>query len=113
MTKQLNLFTDGAQLRDLGIQQALTHADEVCEKWSEKAFRFLQWYIQHNKEFMTEDVRVASRVLVEAPPSERAWGGVIVRACKAGLIRSIGYKHVKNPKAHMTGAAVWGVIKKY
>lgn len=110
MSKQLNLFTDGAQLRDLGIQQALTHADEVCEKWSEKAFRFLQWYIQHNKEFMTEDVRVASRVLVEAPPSERAWGGVIVRACKAGLIKHNGHGKVSNPNAHCAFAVKWIVI---
>ena len=110
MEKQLDIFADGRLMRDAGIAQSITHADEVCEKWSEKAYRFLQWYIQHNKEFMTEDVRIASEYIIEIPPSERAWGGVIVRACKAGLIKQIGYRKVTNARAHMANAALWKTI---
>lgn len=110
MGKQLDIFTDGRIMRDAGIAQAITHADEVCEKWSEKAYRFLQWYLQHHKEFMTEDVRKASEYIIEIPPSERAWGGVIVRACKAGLIRQIGYRKVTNARAHCANAARWEAV---
>jgi len=108
--KQLDIFADGRIMRDAGIQQAISHADEVCEKWSEKAYQFLLWYIKRNKEFMTEDVRNASAYIIEIPPSERAWGGVIVRAVKAGLIKQTGYRKVANARAHMANAATWQTI---
>jgi len=98
---------DGAKLRDRGIDRAVSHADSVEPQWSEQAYQFLLTFLTHNREFMAEDVREASIGIVPEPPSNRAWGGVIVRAAKAGYIRKAGFKKVRNSRAHCTPAAVW------
>jgi len=111
--KELDLFT-GVQLRDEGIERTLTHADRVIENWQEKAYKFLLRYVDNNKDyqFMAEDIRKESDGIVPEPPNSRAWGGIIVRAAKAGIIKRVGYKKVKNSKAHCTPAALWEAIAK-
>lgn len=106
--KQFDLFSS-ENLRDAGIKLAIDHADEVSEKWSEVAYQFLLKFIKSNKEFMTEQIRSASTGIVPEPPTTRAWGGIIVRAKKSGLIKRIDFQNVKNPKAHCTPASVWQV----
>ena len=106
------MIDNGSQLRDKGIKQAINHADDTHDKWSEKAYKFLLDYIKYGEgrdryEFMTEDVRVASESVIPKPPSNRAWGGIILRAAKAGLIDKVGFSTVKNAKAHKTPATVW------
>lgn len=106
-----DLFS-GPELRDKGIQAAVEHADLEYEAWSEKAFQYLLGYIAIHKEFMAEEVRLASKGQVPEPPSKRAWGAIIVRAVKKGLIKRLGYKSVKNPTAHCAIVSVWGVNEK-
>ena len=103
------MINNGTQLRDKGIKQALDNANDTHEKWSEKAYKFLVNYIKSNNQFMTEDVRLASEKEIPIPPSNRAWGGIVVRASKAGLISRVGFSNVKNVKAHKTPASVWRV----
>ena len=103
------MINDGSQLRDKGIKQAINNANDTHEKWSEKAYKFLTDYIKSHHEFMTENVRVASEKKIPIPPSNRAWGGIILRASKAGLITRVGFSSVKNVKAHRTPATVWRV----
>ena len=98
----------GAQLRDIGMRKATDHANAVHEDWSDKAFYFLKWFVtRQHVEFMAEDVREAAKNYVPEPPSKRAWGAVIVRAKKEGLIKSIGFRSVSNSKAHRTPASLW------
>jgi hypothetical protein len=106
--EQLNLFL-GKQLRDNGIYQSMENADSKGNKWTYYAYQFLLYYIKSNKEFMAEDVRIASNGIVDNPPSQRAWGGIFVRAVKAGLIKRKGFMNVKNAKAHCTPATLWEV----
>lgn len=107
--KQLNLFS-GAELRDNGITAALENADRQICNWSYHAYQFLLEYTKANKQFMAEDVRNASIGIIETPPSSRAWGGILVKAAKSGLIKRIGFKNVKNAKAHCTPATLWEVV---
>ena len=110
MENQTNLFT-GQELRDRGIKQSEDNANDKHENWSQQAYDFLLIYIKFHHQFLAEDVRTDSNFLgVPEPPSKRAWGGIIVRAKKAGLIKSIGFRSVKNPKAHCTPATLWEVI---
>lgn len=109
MQNQLNLF-NGNDLRDEGIKRSVDHADDVIDSWSDRAYRFLNDYIKSNREFMAEDVRVASINQLPEPPSLRAWGGVFVRAAKSGLIVRIGFRNVINHKAHSTPASVWRAV---
>lgn len=109
MKQQQFDFDQGEVLRDKGIKQSYDHANEVHENWGEQAFNFLKLYMRHNKEFMAEEVRMASSLVVPEPKSSRAWGAIIVRAKKEGLIYHHGYRSVSNAKAHKTPASVWRV----
>lgn len=100
----------GKQLRDEGIECSLTTASTVIPNWAEDAFEVLVEYIKTTKEFMAEDLRKYSESYIDTPPSTRAWGGIMVKACKEGLIERIGFKNVKNPKAHSTPATLWKVV---
>ena len=103
------MINNGTQLRDKGIKQAIDNADDTHERWSEKAYKFLTNWIKTQYEFMTEDVRLASEKEIPKPPSNRAWGGIILRAVRAGLITRDRFSNVKNAKAHKTPATVWKV----
>lgn len=104
-----DLFT-GEYLRDQGMSRAVEHADRVIESWSDKAYKYTVGYIQSHDKFMVEDIRQASRGVISEPPSIRAWGSIIVRAAKKGLVKRIGFQSVKNAKAHCANAAVWQKI---
>ena len=77
------MINNGSQLRDKGINQAINNANNKHNKWSNKAYKFLVNYIKSHHEFMAEDVRVASEEELPKPPSNRAWGGLIIRAVRA------------------------------
>ena len=103
------MINNGAELRDKGIKKALDNANNTHNEWSDKAYDFLLKYIKYQNQFMTEDVRVASEKAIPKPPSNRAWGSVILRASRSGLINRVGFANVKNAKAHKTPASVWRV----
>lgn len=92
--------------RDQGIDRALENAELHHPAWSDLALDYLKRY--PGKQFMAEEVRVwAHKNGLAEPPHARAWGGVIVKAKKLGLIEHCGYGNVSNPKAHRTPASVW------
>lgn len=91
------------------------HADQVEENWSERAYQFLIRYLSSKQKgfrFMIEEVRAEAQRLgaLSEPPSNRAFGGVAVRARNNGLIRSCGLKAVANKKAHRAFASEWEKI---
>lgn len=59
--------------------------------------------------FMAEDVREFARGVdgFEDPPDGRAWGSVVMRAAKAGIIKRIGYAPMKSPNCHANPKSVW------
>lgn len=97
----------GKELMEQGMARAIAHAEAIEPMWSDTAYQFLLKFAATGNEFMAEDVRAASQGIVPPPPSMRAWGGIIRRAAKAGLITRIGYKSVINPKAHCALCSVW------
>jgi hypothetical protein len=104
MNTQFNLFTP----KERGIKRATDHANRVHDGWSEQAYSFLVDFIRVTPgEFMTEDVRTASKWIVPAPPSLRAWGSCVRRAAMDGLIKRVGYGQVKNERAHSCFASKW------
>ena len=109
MKDKINTIAIGEQLKLDGIIQAVDNANKKTENWSDLAFIFLSKFIKTNKVFMTEEVRNASKDFIPEPPSNRAWGGIVVKAKNAGLIKHNGYSQVKNPKAHRANASVWAV----
>ena len=97
----------GEQLRDQGMNLAIQNANNKVENWSKLAYDFLIRYSKTESEFMTEEVREAARGILPEPLNLRAWGSVISTASRNGMIQRIGYRQVKNPKAHCTPASLW------
>lgn len=97
---------NGTELMNEGIELSLNNADKATVGWKDDAMIHLLCYpIQ---EFMAEDIRnFAYKHGLAKPPNERAWGGIIKKARKEGYISHVGYRSVKNAKAHKTPASVW------
>jgi hypothetical protein len=109
---QASLDFSGKDLRDMGMAQAIGHAESVDPNWPESAHQALIRFIgSHRGEFMAEQVReFAAKTGLSQPPHLRAWGSVFLRAARAGLIRRVGFGQVTNPKAHCANAAVWRAV---
>lgn len=111
MFPQMPAVERARKLRDRGIRKAADHAGD---KWNDLAYRHLLKFVEslpRHRRFMTEQVRTyAYSHGFAPPPSERAWGSVILRAVKASLVVSCGYSKVSNQKAHCANAAVWRKI---
>lgn len=76
--------------------------------WTKDAFKLLKEFIPKQKQFMCEEFRDYCVVQgLSMPTNSRAFGGIILRGMREGLIRRVGYGKVKNPKAHAANAAVW------
>jgi hypothetical protein len=105
---QLTFNYTGRDLKERGMNQAETHANQVHEKWSEKAYDlFKAFLVKTSSPFKIEDFREYVKNLLPAPPSLRAFGGVAMRAAKSGLIKRVGYAKVNNAKAHQANASLW------
>lgn len=104
---QIELFPPetGATLRDFGMNQAKSNTDALHKDWSEKAYNAAKDYLSTHHFFMCEHIRDASNL--PEPPSKRAWGCIMVRLVKEGLIKRDCFMTVANPKAHKAVASVW------
>lgn len=100
---------DGRALAEDGAQRALDHADAVTfGSWSDHAYSILERFAQARVPFRTEQVRHAAYDEgLPHPPDGRAWGGVIVRARKAGILRQIGWVNCSDPKGHSHPVSLW------
>jgi len=104
---------NGTELMERGIKQAVDNANNQHAGWSDQAYSFLLDFIDYYwlDTFMAEEVRTHAKGLVPDPPSKRAWGAIIRKAVKEGLIKRDSYQSVKNPKAHSTPATLWRIIE--
>ena len=104
----------GEFLKNEGMDAAVINANRHCNKWSERAYNVLIYFLTKSTTdtFMTEDLRAfAVDMGLEEPPSKRAWGSIIVKAKKEGLIEFMGYDQVNNPRAHKANAARWQAVR--
>lgn len=101
----------GKELKEIGMQKAIDSANAKHTDWSNNAYDFLLNYLDTvSCEFLCEDFRLASVGFVSDPPSKRAFGSIMIRAAKNGLIRKVGYGTVHNPTAHSCFASKWEKI---
>lgn len=98
-------------LRNEGIRRAIRSANRNKSGWSTDAFQFLIGFISDipkGTNFQAEDVRlVAIDCGLPKPPSARAWGGIMRKAQKMKLIKSVGTQQTTLPRAHHAIANVW------
>lgn len=99
-------------LRDEGMLASTMHAEVQNPLWPIRAYDSLKRYlnvIPMCSKFMTEDFRIWAETQdnLPAPPTGRAYGSIMTKAFKAGLIEHRGYASTSNPKAHRTPASMW------
>ena len=74
-------YAESIRNRNAGIAQSLDNAERKTPSWKQQALEYVRIYPRN--EFMTENVRhYAYAHGLPHPPSERAWGGVMVAAKK-------------------------------
>jgi hypothetical protein len=92
-----------------GMSRAAAHADRQSDGWTDRAFAALTAAARSMPgAFTIEEVR--ARIQIDAPPDGRAWGAVVVRATRAGVIRRTGGCA---PAASSNGAVkpLWEVVR--
>lgn len=104
---QLNI-TFAKEARDKGIKRAVENADRVCDNWSARCYGLFKDFINAQRApFQTETFRHSIAGMIEEPPHARAFGAIVVRAAREGLIKCVGSKPVSNVRAHRCLANVW------
>ncbi len=98
--RQDDLFAAAAR-RDTGMLNSVNHAEANSPGWQDEAAALLQQFVNGRRfagrSFMAEDfVAWASQIGLEDPPDKRAFGAVIQRAARAGVIRKVGYAPAKS-----------------
>ena len=97
-----------AERRDLAIERVATKADEVEPGWSDRAYAALTIFCAKSKEpFIAEDVRAWAEGLglISAPHDARAWGAVMQKACRRGLVSKVGFAPAKS--SNLSPKVLW------
>jgi hypothetical protein len=99
----------GRQLAEQGAQRAADHADRVCVTWTEEAAGWVQRVAGRGVPFICEEVRSeAERNGMPTPPDSRAWGAILIKAARDGVVRKTGiYRPGSNPISHYRPQAEW------
>jgi len=100
------------ELARAGLSLAVESANKKEKSWTQLCWQLFLFWLRKRKEgeeFMIEDFRkyLYNYDLIIAPPSERAFGFIAVRAKNQGWIKFVRTQKVKNIKAHSANASVW------
>ena len=107
-SSQLPIPFSGESLKRQGMSIALESAEKKVPDWGNRCYELLKKYLEINdQEFLCEYFRAWTIGKIETPPSDRAYGYIITKASRAGLIKHCGYAKVSNPKAHRGTVSIW------
>ena len=98
---------DAKRLADSGMQRALDHAERVVPSWGERAYQRIVAYAKQHETFCGWMVVKAAALdpTFPEPPNQKAWGGPMQRAARAGIIERIGT--AKDPNRHCNPIPLW------
>lgn len=104
-------FNRSTMLRDDGMNRAELNAELHNDGWSNAALEAVRGYARTHKgvQFMAERVREWAHTWKMVPEEKngRAWGAIMLRAAKLGIIRHVGYGLTENVNTHKTPASLW------
>jgi hypothetical protein len=104
----LDLMTEARAARDEGMNRAAAHAERVTPAWGTMAYRRLVRFAHQTEAFTTEQARAwayADGLL--PPPNECAWGAVVTRAVKAGVLTLDDFATAENVSRHCGINRLW------
>lgn len=98
---------DAIAAADVGMSRALARAEHAVPSWGEIALDFLDAYARKNQEFPGWMVVKASELdrAFPEPPNPKAWGPIVKRAVKVGLIEYA--RPGKDPNRHCNPIPIW------
>jgi hypothetical protein len=95
-----------------GMRRSLEHAEAESPGWSELAFKFVRlfWSQRGDKQCVGRDIVLAAKEygLIQ-PPTDKAWGAVLKRAAKAGVMVRVGT--AKDTNRHGNLVPLWAAAK--
>lgn len=79
--------------RELGMRRSAEHAEDAAPGWINTAVSQLRVFVAQRSgaPFLTEDFRRWAQTRLTAPPDGRAYGHVMKRAARLGVIQSNGF----------------------
>ena len=85
--------------------------------WAEDAYaallRYVKYLAKDGRDFTAEDVRACCQgITVDEPRDRRAWGHIMLRGARDGIIRKSGYREHKDPSRHNGISITWKVAHK-
>lgn len=85
--------TAARQRRDRGVRRAGQKAEDKSAGWHDKAIKHLKTFVAQRRgaPFLTENFVKWAKFKVMPPPDGRAWGCVMQRACREGIVVKDGY----------------------
>jgi len=97
--------------KDLAIEASY---NATTDQWKVEAMDFLISFATYGKEFITEDVRIASEGKIPKIKEERAWGQLMRLAAKNGIIQNTGrFGLMKGKQSHSGIKTLWRGLVKY
>ena len=99
-------MNEATKLGHTSAQIAADHADKVNDNWSVTAYQLFCEYAKTHNRFTTEQARLHYTTF-DKPPSNRAWGGIALKAQANKVVKSVGLIATKNRTAHGANATLW------
>lgn len=108
----MNSAAEKWQQTEMSLRIAADHADADSPKWSDRAFDLLMRFARlRGGDFCADQVHDwAIEQGLPQPPTRQAWGSVMLKASRQGLIRKTGIRnhHYPNHKnTHTRPTAFW------
>jgi hypothetical protein len=98
-----------------GMTASAANAERVSPGWGDDALEYLREFVSVAqlcgvRRFVAPDVRHwAYATGLEVPPSNRAWGGVLARAGRLGVIRRCGFRQYGDETMNTQAVIEWEV----
>lgn len=93
-----------------GMKRAVAHADAVSPKWSDRALAYVAEFANFiGKPFIAAELRAyAYKHGLDSPTTEFAWGAVMNRAARDGIVKANGFRMYDGDKtSHMKAVREW------
>lgn len=109
------LASEGARQAVRGANRAAAAADSAAPGWQQQAFDALSLFAAARKQqgvtnLTSEAVRVYAEARgLPAPPDKRAWGAVMMRGKREGLLVKAGWITAEDPKVHANPVSLWSI----
>jgi hypothetical protein len=103
-------MNEAEHLRDLGMERSLEKATRVYPTWDGRAYHALKAYIKLGFGYFTcEDARewIGRNHPMPQVPDKRAWGSLMARAAREGLIEPTGYRKTRSVSRHRGISTLW------